>query len=67
MDIYCLKCKAHKQIENPVPDVLKNFTPVARATCPDCGQRLLKILGGPPHGWSRMMKEAKENEQRTDG
>ena len=66
MDIYCLKCKAHKEIENPTADVMKNFTPIARGICPDCGGKLLKILGGPPFGWSEKMKEAKKNEQGTD-
>ena len=71
MDMYCLRCQAHKEIENPTPDVTKNFTPIARAVCPDCSAKMVKIVGGPPFKWAEKMREAKLKEQKdetgTDG
>jgi len=66
MDMYCLRCQAHKEIENPTPDLMKNFTPCARATCPDCGAGMLKIVGGPPFKWTEKMREAKLKEQQDE-
>ena len=66
MDMYCLRCQAHKEIENPTPDVSKNFTPLARAVCPDCGAKIVKIVGGPPFGWSDKMRETKLKEKQDE-
>lgn len=66
MKMYCLRCKAHKEIENPIADVTKNFTPIARAICPDCGCKIVKIVGGPPFGWGDKMREAKRREEENE-
>ena len=62
MDMYCLRCQAHKEVENPTPDVTKNFTPIARGVCPDCGSRMVKIIGGPAKDWHNKMRAAEEEE-----
>ena len=71
MDIFCLRCQAHKEIDNPIADVTKNFTPIAGAVCPDCGAKMVKFIGGPPMRWTEKMRDAKLKEQQdeagTDG
>ena len=70
MDIFCLRCQAHKEIDNPIADVTKNFTPIARGVCPDCAAKMVKFIGGPPMKWTEKMAEAKrkelEDEARTE-
>jgi len=66
MKMYCLKCQAHKDIENPTPDVTKNFTPIARAVCPDCGTKMVKFIGGPSKKWTEKMRDAKLKEREDE-
>ena len=66
MDMYCLRCQAHKEVENPTPDVTKNFTPIARGICPDCGCNIVKIIGGPAKGWHKKMVAARAKEREDE-
>ena len=37
IEAYCVKCKAKKEMQNPVEGVTKNGKPIMKGTCPDCG------------------------------
>lgn len=39
-EAYCVKCKAKKEIQNPVETVAKNGRPMLKGTCPVCGGKL---------------------------
>jgi len=41
---YCDKCKATREILNPVEEQLKNGRRSIRGRCPDCGAGLLKMV-----------------------
>ncbi len=43
VEAYCVKCKAKKVMENPVPGTTKNGKPLLKGTCPDCGTTLCRI------------------------
>ena len=40
---YCVKCKAKKDIKDPVDITMKNGRPATQGTCPDCGTKIFKI------------------------
>ena len=40
IEAYCVKCKAKKEMQNPVEGVTKNGKPIMKGTCPDCGGKL---------------------------
>ena len=42
-EAYCVKCKAKKEMKNPVPQTLKNGKPAVKGTCPSCGTTMFKI------------------------
>lgn len=41
--MYCVKCRAKKEIENPEPFTMDNGKPAMKAICPDCGTKLFRI------------------------
>jgi len=41
--MYCVKCKAKKQVDNPQKVTMKNGKPALKANCPDCGKGMYKI------------------------
>ncbi len=43
-DAYCVKCKAKREIANPVQVTMKNGRPALKGVCPTCGTGLYKIL-----------------------
>ncbi len=43
MRVYCLKCRAHRDIANPQAVTLKNGRPATRGTCPVCGKTVFRI------------------------
>jgi len=43
--MYCVKCRAKKEVDNPERITMKNGKPALRGTCPDCGTRMFKIGG----------------------
>lgn len=43
---YCVKCKAKKEIDNGVEEVMKNGRKAIKGKCPTCGTVMFKILGG---------------------
>jgi len=43
MQAYCFKCKANKEIKDPVRVTLKNGKKATRGTCPACGTKLFRI------------------------
>jgi nitrate/TMAO reductase-like tetraheme cytochrome c subunit len=45
MIFYCVKCRAKKDVgENYEKTTLKNGRPAVKATCPDCGTGMFKIV-----------------------
>jgi predicted GH43/DUF377 family glycosyl hydrolase len=43
---YCVKCKAKRQMKNPVAITLKNGRPAIQGICPRCGTRMFRIMKG---------------------
>lgn len=43
--LYCVKCRAKKEVSNPEQITMKNGKKAIRATCPDCGTKMFKIGG----------------------
>ena len=50
MDAFCMKCRAKREILNPVQDTLRNGRPATRGTCAVCGTRVIRIASAeiPP-------------------
>ena len=46
MEGYCLKCRATRQISNPVSVTLKNGRPATQGKCPVCGTKITRIGKG---------------------
>ena len=40
---YCVKCKAKREIQNPVADFNKRGNAVVYGTCPECGTKIYRI------------------------
>jgi len=41
--MYCVKCRAKKDVNNPESVTMKNGKPALKAKCPDCGTSMFKI------------------------
>jgi len=46
MNAYCVKCRAKREIKNPVQVTLKNGSPATQGACPVCGTKLYRIGRG---------------------
>lgn len=49
MEAYCLKCKTHRQMDNPTPVYNSNGTPATKGKCPECGTSMFKMGRTPEH------------------
>lgn len=38
--MYCVKCRAKKEVESPEKITTKNGKPALRAACPDCNTKM---------------------------
>ncbi|MBI4235767.1 MAG: hypothetical protein HY688_00210 [Chloroflexi bacterium] len=45
-EAYCLKCRAKRQVRNPVQVTLRNGRPATQGTCPVCGTKIFRIGKG---------------------
>ena len=45
MEGYCVKCKAKKEIKEPVEVTMKNGRKAMKGKCPTCGTGIFRILG----------------------
>ena len=45
IEAYCVKCKAKREMQNPVESTTKNGKPITKGTCPDCGTKM-SLIGG---------------------
>jgi len=43
---YCVKCRAKREMKNPVAITLKNGRPAIRGICPRCGTRMFRMMKG---------------------
>ena len=43
IEAYCVKCKAKKEMKDPVESLTKNGKPITKGKCPDCGTTILRI------------------------
>ncbi|MDO8551254.1 MAG: DUF5679 domain-containing protein [bacterium] len=41
--MYCVKCRAKKDVQNPQRVTMKNGKPASQANCPDCGTKMFRI------------------------
>ncbi len=45
MEGYCVKCKAKKEIKDPVEVTMKNGRKAMKGKCPACGTGMFRMLG----------------------
>jgi len=43
MQVYCLKCRAHRDIKKSESITLKNGRPATRGKCSHCGRTVFRI------------------------
>jgi RNase P subunit RPR2 len=43
MQIYCVKCRAKKEVADFERVTMKNGKPAVKAVCPTCGTKMFKI------------------------
>ena len=43
MEAYCLKCRAHREIDNPEQVELKNGRPATRGKCSVCSATVFRV------------------------
>ena len=43
MEVYCLKCRAQREIRDPEPVIVKNGRPATRGKCSVCGKTVFRI------------------------
>lgn len=43
IEAYCVKCKAKKEMRDPVESLTKNGKPITKGKCPDCGTTICRI------------------------
>ena len=41
--MYCVKCRAKKEVANPEKVTMKNGKPAMKEKCPDCGTGMYRI------------------------
>jgi RNase P subunit RPR2 len=41
--MYCVKCRAKKDVSNAQSVTMKNGKPAQKAVCPSCGTQMFKI------------------------
>ena len=41
--MYCVKCKAKKEVDNPEKVTMKNGRPATQGICSVCGTKMFKI------------------------
>ncbi len=41
---YCMKCKATREIKDPVEAMTKNGRKMVKGTCPECGTKMNKFI-----------------------
>ena len=49
MEAYCLKCKAKRNVKDPVPGFTKTGSPITSGFCEVCGSKLSKLGNTPAH------------------
>ena len=45
VEAYCVKCKAKREMVNPVDNKMKNGMMAKKGKCPTCGTGMYKIMG----------------------
>jgi len=63
MDAYCVKCRAKREIIDPVAEFNAKSTPVTRGKCSVCGTSLYRMGATPAH--QGMVKPAPRIKQRS--
>ncbi len=63
MDAYCVKCRAKREIVDPVAEFNAKSTPVTRGKCAICGTSLYRMGATPAH--QGMVKPAPRIKQRS--
>jgi len=43
VEAYCVKCKAKKQMANPISATMANGRPCVKGSCPDCKTGMFRI------------------------
>jgi len=49
MEAYCMKCRAKREMSDPLPVFTSKGTPATRGKCPECGTKLFRMGHTPAH------------------
>jgi hypothetical protein len=49
-EAYCVKCKAKREIKDPVQTMMKNGTPATKGQCATCGTNIFRMGLGKKSG-----------------
>ena len=49
MEAYCVKCKAKRDVQDPVAEYNAAGAPVTRGRCPVCGTKMYRMGNTPAH------------------
>ena len=44
-EMYCVKCRAKREVANPERVTMKNGKPAMKGTCPVCSTKMFRIGG----------------------
>lgn len=44
--MYCVKCRAKKDVEETTQETAKNGKPMLKGKCPTCGTNMTKFIAG---------------------
>ena len=50
VEAYCVKCKEKREMKDPERVTMKNGRPAMQGSCPVCGTKLFRMLGGGASG-----------------
>jgi len=67
MEGYCLKCKAKREIANPVATFLSNGRPTTSGTCSVCGSKIHKMGSSDAHAGLTPPPPAPKTEKKRKG
>ena len=45
VNIYCLKCRSKREVDNAQAVTMKNGKPAIHGTCPECSTKVFRIGG----------------------
>jgi DNA topoisomerase I len=64
LEAYCVKCKAKREIKDPVADFNAARAPVTKGVCSVCGTRVFRVGRTPAHDGMKAPEKVVENKRK---